>query len=168
MSDHQKRDDGFRPNEANVAYVGEGVILKGEFTIPDSLVVDGVMEGDITARSIRVGASGVVKGNIVTTEADVHGAITERLEVKQLLTIRSSGRIDGTVSYGEVLMEKGAVITGTLSSTDFRSEKKQRGEGRTEHEPSRIDKLKVVQEREHGSSRNTLPTPDLKPTGTRE
>ncbi len=131
MAQHDKPDgfkpnepDGFRPNEKNVAYIGEGVSLKGEISVPDVIVVDGIVEGDVTARAIQVGAEGSVKGNIVSTDADVHGTITEKVEVKQLLIVRSTGRIEGSVTYGEVQIERGAVIAGTFSSTDFRSEKR--------------------------------------------
>ena len=116
--------DTFRPNEKNVAYIGEGVSLKGEISVPDVIVVDGGVEGDVTARAIHVGPEGSVKGNIVSTDADIHGTITEKVEVKQLLTVRSTGRIEGSVTYGEVQIERGAVIAGTFSSTDFRSEKR--------------------------------------------
>jgi len=120
--------DTFRPNEKNVAYIGEGVSLKGEISVPDVIVVDGGVEGDVTARAIHVGAEGSVKGNIVSTDADIHGTISEKIEVKQLLTVRSTGRIEGSVTYGEVQIERGAVIAGTFSSTDFRSEKRVRPE----------------------------------------
>ena len=58
--------------EANVAYIGKGVTIKGEINAPDVIVVDGTIEGNVTARSIRVGASGVIKGNVTSEDADVH------------------------------------------------------------------------------------------------
>jgi cytoskeletal protein CcmA (bactofilin family) len=109
---------------ANCAYVGEGCVISGRIEVPDSIVIDGIVEGDLAARSIRVGPTGSVKGNIVTTEADIHGSVSQSLEVKQLLTVRSTGRINGSVLYGELLLEQGAVITGEFASTDFRSDKK--------------------------------------------
>lgn len=109
---------------SNCAYIGEGCVFSGRIEIPDSIVIDGVVEGDMVARSIKVGLSGSVKGNIVTTEIDVHGSVSQSLEVTQLLTVRSTGRIDGSVLYGQVFLEKGAVITGDFVSTDFRSEQK--------------------------------------------
>ena len=50
---------------------------------------------------------------------------TEMIEVKQLLCVRSSGRVSGNVSYGELLLEKGAVISGSFSSTNFQPDAKQ-------------------------------------------
>ena len=51
-------NDNFRLAEPNVAYIGEGVIIKGEINVPDVIVVEGAVEGDVTARSVRIGTSG--------------------------------------------------------------------------------------------------------------
>ena len=112
----------FRPDEENVAYIGAGVTLKGEISAPDLIVVDGTIEGDVSARVIQVGQGGVIRGNVSATEADVSGWISDHIEVKQLLVVRSTGRVEGKVMYGEIELEKGAVITGDLSAIeDYRA-----------------------------------------------
>ena len=82
----------FRPDQENVAYVGAGVTLKGEISVPDLIVVDGTIEGDITARVVCVGQTGVIRGNISATEADISGSITDHVEIKQLLIVRATGQ----------------------------------------------------------------------------
>ena len=109
---------GFRPDQVNVVYIGAGVTLKGEISVPDLIVVDGTVEGDVTARVVCVGQTGVIRGNIAATEADISGWITDHIEIKQLLIVRSTGRVEGRVMYGEIELEKGAVVTGDLSATD--------------------------------------------------
>ncbi|QGM98448.1 bactofilin family protein [Methylocystis parvus] len=109
---------GFRPDQENVVYIGAGVTLKGEVSVPDLIVVDGTVEGDVTARVVCVGQTGVIRGNIAATEADISGWITDHIEIKQLLIVRSTGRVEGRVMYGEIELEKGAVVTGDLSATD--------------------------------------------------
>jgi cytoskeletal protein CcmA (bactofilin family) len=106
----------FRLAEPNVAYIGAGVTIKGEISAPDVIVVDGIIEGDVTARSIRVGISGSIKGNVVANEAEVHGTLAEKVEVKQFLLVRSTGRIEGSVSCGDVQVEKGAILAGGVFS----------------------------------------------------
>jgi cytoskeletal protein CcmA (bactofilin family) len=109
---------GFRPDQENVAYIGEGVTIKGEISVPDLIVVDGVIEGNVTARVVCVGQTGVIRGNISATEADISGAVSDHVEARQLLLVRSTGRVEGRVMYGEIELEKGAVVTGDLSATD--------------------------------------------------
>jgi len=110
------------PEDAICSYIGEGCVLKGRIEVSDSIVVDGVVEGDLVARSITIGPTGRIDGHIMTAEADIRGAVTSSLEVKQLLAIRPTGRINGSVHYGELLLEKGAIINGDFVSTDFRFE----------------------------------------------
>lgn len=108
---------GFRPEQENVVYIGAGVTVKGEFSVPDLLVVDGVVEGDVTARGVVVGRSGVIRGHVTAEEADVSGSISDHVEISELLTVRSTGRVEGRVIYREMELEKGAVVTGDLSAT---------------------------------------------------
>jgi cytoskeletal protein CcmA (bactofilin family) len=109
--------------EPNVAYIGKGVTIKGEINAPDVIVVDGTIEGNVTARSIRVGASGVIKGNVTSEDADVHGSMSEKVEVKEFLLVRSTGRIEGNVSCGDVQVEKGAVLAGGVFSIHAKAAK---------------------------------------------
>ncbi|MGE5388097.1 MAG: polymer-forming cytoskeletal protein, partial [Hyphomicrobiales bacterium] len=51
---------GFRPDQENVAYIGAGVTIKGEISVPDLIVIDGTIEGNVTARVVCVGQSGVI------------------------------------------------------------------------------------------------------------
>lgn len=113
-----------RTIESNTLYIGQGVNVKGDVSVPHVVVVDGTVEGSVTARAVWVGPSGAIKGTIAAAEAEIHGTISEKIEVKQLLIIRATGRVSGDVSYGELLLEKGAIITGTFSSIDLRSDQK--------------------------------------------
>jgi len=111
--------------DANRLYIGEGVTIKGEISVPDTLVVCGVLEGDVTVGNLVVGETGTIKGRITVAEnAEISGKVYEKLEVKCLLILRSSGRVDGNVSYGLLQIEQGATIAGGLSSTDYRPEQK--------------------------------------------
>ena len=68
--------------EPNSAHIGEGVTFKGSISAPDVIVVDGIVEGDVTARSVRVGVSGSIKGTVTSIDADVHGKLCDKIEVK--------------------------------------------------------------------------------------
>jgi cytoskeletal protein CcmA (bactofilin family) len=111
--------------EPNVAYIGTGVTIKGQIHAPDVIVVDGTVEGDVTARSIRVGPTGKIKGNVTSEDADVRGSLSEKVEVKQFLLVRATGRIEGSVSCGDVQVEKGAVLAGGVFSIQSKQADKQ-------------------------------------------
>lgn len=106
----------FKLGAPNVAYIGAGVTVKGAIFVPETIVVDGVVEGDVTAPSIRIGPAGAIKGNVVSTAVEVSGILGEKAEVKELLLVRSSGRVEGHVNCGDVQVEKGAVLAGGIFS----------------------------------------------------
>lgn len=106
----------FRLGAPNVAYIGAGVTVKGAIVVPDAIIVDGVVEGDVTAPSIRIGPSGTIKGNVVSTDVEVYGTLGEKAEVKEFLLVRSSGRVEGRINCGDVEVEKGGVLAGGIFS----------------------------------------------------
>lgn len=121
MADRSQHDN-HPAVEPNALHVGQGVSIKGDISIPGIVVVDGLIEGHVSARAVWVSESGAIKGTIVATEAEIHGEISEAIEVKQLLTVHATGRVLGDVRYGELQLEKGAVISGTLACVSEKDE----------------------------------------------
>ncbi len=119
--------------DTNRLYIGEGVTIKGVIGVPDTLVVYGMLEGDASVGTLVVGETGVVRGRItVAQNAEVFGKVFESLDVKHLLILHSTGRVDGNVSYGMLQIERGACIAGEVTSTDYRPEQKP-AKGKPEH-----------------------------------
>ena len=68
--------------DANRLYIGDGVTIKGEVTVPDTLVVCGVVEGDVAVGNLIVGETGAIKGRITVAEnAEISGKVFEKLDV---------------------------------------------------------------------------------------
>ncbi len=111
--------------DQNRLYIGEGVVIKGEVAVPDTLVVCGTVEGDVSAGNLIVGETGTLKGKITVAEnAEIYGRVSEKLDVKSLLILRAPGRVEGHISYGLLQIEQGASIAGGLSSIERRPEQK--------------------------------------------
>lgn len=105
-------------NQNGCLTVGEGVKLTGTFVVPDIASISGTIEGELSAREIIVGSSGVLKGKISAEVVDVRGEIHESLHSKKSLFIRSTGKISGSVQYSEIEIEKGGDLQGTLIKTE--------------------------------------------------
>jgi cytoskeletal protein CcmA (bactofilin family) len=120
MAEHNQQS--FPTVEPDTLYVGEGVCIKGDLSVPGVVVIDGQVEGNVAARAVWVSPTGSIKGTIAATEAEIHGTISETIAVKQLLVVRASGRVSGDVRYGELQLEKGAVISGTLACMSAQEE----------------------------------------------
>jgi len=111
-----------RTPDVNKLYVGEGATIKGAIVVSDTVVVEGVLEGDISVDILIVGETGVVSGRISVAEnAEIFGTVFEKLDVKGSLILRAGGHLDGSISFGTLTIERGACITGEVSSTDYRT-----------------------------------------------
>ncbi len=111
-----------RTPQAKTLYIGEGVTIKAAVLVCDTVMVDGVLDGDISVDNLIIGKTGSVSGRIkVVRNADIAGRVCDKLDVKGLLVLRAGGRIEGSMSFGTLTMERGASITGEVSSTDYRN-----------------------------------------------
>ena len=89
------------------AFFGEGVTFKGSITGPERSVVHGTVEGDVVARDLLVGPTGTIKGNVRVDQADIQGKILQNIEARVCLSLRKTGRIEGSAVYGDIEIEKG-------------------------------------------------------------
>lgn len=141
--------------DANKLFVGEGVIIKGAVVLADTIVVDGVLEGDIKVDNLIINKTGTISGRIaVTGNAEICGQVLEKLDVKGLLVLRAGGRVNGNVSFGTLTIEQGATITGEVSSTDYRTN--QQSTYRANHQTPRIDTKKEMQPAKAASTLSPL------------
>jgi len=103
-----------RTNEAGCIVIGEGVTVSGKFVVPGRAVINGSLEGDLQADEILVGAQGKLVGNIKVRKADVFGEVHDTLLASEHLIIRSTGRVNGNASYGEIEIERGGLVQGAV------------------------------------------------------
>ena len=102
-------------NQDGCLVVGEGVTLSGNFVVPNSASISGIIDGDLTAREILVGSTGVLKGKVTGDTVDVRGEIHENVTSHKALFVRSTGKVNGTIQYNEIEIEKGGDLQGNLS-----------------------------------------------------
>lgn len=104
------------PNESHESVViGDGVVVKGTFSVPAKAVINGVIEGDVTAQEVMVGPTGRVTGRVSAQIIDVRGVLNNTTISEQSLIIRATGRVSGKVQYKEIEIEKGGQIEGALN-----------------------------------------------------
>ena len=82
-----------------------------------------VVEGNIEAklkdcRVIEVADGGIFKGSADIEQADIGGRFDGDLSVRGRLKIRGSGVISGNVRYGELEVEVGGRLVGTVEPLD--------------------------------------------------
>ncbi|BDU57489.1 hypothetical protein LMORI2_04710 [Limnohabitans sp. MORI2] len=98
----------------NSIYIGEGVVFSGTIKAPNQAVISGKFEGELDARDVLIGASGVVTGKTTAQFVDVKGELNESVTSRELLIVRATGRVNGTVTYGEIEIERGGQVKGDM------------------------------------------------------
>ena len=106
-------DKGDKGSEGAL-FIGAGVELKGDVEVPGAASVDGKFEGTLKARTLIVGQTGHVSGQISAETAEIRGVVEDHLTVKSRLVLRSTGSLSGSIAYSKIMVEEGGSITGTI------------------------------------------------------
>ena len=95
--------------------VGPNIKLKGvEITDCYTLVVEGLVEATMDSRVMQISERGAFKGSAEIDIAEIHGQFDGNLTVRQKLVIFGTGRVNGKVRYGKVVIEEGGQLTGDI------------------------------------------------------
>ena len=101
--------------EARTLIVGAGMSLSGTITSCDRLVAEGTVDAKLDGcQQVIIAQTGVFRGDVSTENADVHGRFEGELVVQKRLLVRAAGQVSGTVSYGEIEIERGGRISGQM------------------------------------------------------
>ena len=103
--------------------VGQGITLAGEITACDRLVVEGAVRVTLNkTRAIEISETGrFTEGKAAVEEADISGVYEGELTVRKRLLIRSTGRVSGTVRYGDIEIERGGRLSGAVARLESAS-----------------------------------------------
>jgi cytoskeletal protein CcmA (bactofilin family) len=97
--------------------VGREISLSGEIHACDRLVVEGSVEANLAnCHDIDIAESGLFKGSASIDEAEIRGRFEGTLTVKKRLFIRASGKVTGSVRYGQIEIECGGQISGDVQA----------------------------------------------------
>jgi cytoskeletal protein CcmA (bactofilin family) len=108
-----------RRNDADLRklIVGREISLSGEITSCDKLIVEGSVEANLqNCHDVDISESGLFKGSATIDEIEVRGRFEGNLVVRKRLFIRATGRVSGTIRYGQVEIECGGQISGDIQS----------------------------------------------------
>ena len=65
---------------------------------------------------VEIAESGLFKGSASIDDAEVRGRFEGNLVVRKRLLIRASGRVSGTIRYGQIEIECGGQISGDIQA----------------------------------------------------
>ena len=103
-------------NLSVVNMVGSGTVITGDIKSKSDIRIDGILKGSVnTEGKLVVGSSGVVEGDVVCSNADISGEIKAKITVSQLLSLKSSSKLNGDIITNKLSIEPGASFSGSCS-----------------------------------------------------
>ena len=98
--------------------------------------IDGRVNGFVRSKAkVALGPVSAVEGNITAQNADIEGDVHGKIEITELLTLKSTAVVNGDIATGKLLVEPGATFNGNCSMGSSRnlriSENGSREEART-------------------------------------
>jgi cytoskeletal protein CcmA (bactofilin family) len=96
--------------------LGRSVVLKGQLSLNEDLVIDGQFEGSLTVRDrcVTIGPEAVVKSDICAGEVVVLGTVEGNISAERRIEIRKTGRAVGDLLAPGVVIESGAYFKGKI------------------------------------------------------
>ena len=111
-SKEQKRAADEISNSSNV--IGKGTVLEGNIETFGNIRIEGKIIGNIKSKSkIALGNSSHIEGNVSAQNADIEGQVKGKLEIFEVLVLKSTAVINGDIQAGKLVVESGAVFNGT-------------------------------------------------------
>lgn len=94
----------------------EGTVIKGDIISKADFRLDGELIGNFqSAGKLVIGPSGSVTGDISCNNADIEGVFNGKIQVAELLNIKSKASIKGEVTVGKLSVEPGADFSASCT-----------------------------------------------------
>ena len=113
FSDNKKPIDNFggQPNR-----IEKNTVIKGDITSQADFRIDGKLDGNVkTSGKVVIGKDGLIKGKVECLNADIEGNFNGELFVSELLSLKSSAKIEGVVNVSKLSVEPGATFNASCS-----------------------------------------------------
>lgn len=119
-----------RPAATGVATIGPSILIKGELSGEEDLLIQGRVEGTINLRQnhLTIGQEGKVNANIHAHTVIIEGSHKGDIFGEEKVIIRKTGNVNGNVTAPRISLEDGAKFKGSMDMEVKRSESSPRGD----------------------------------------
>jgi len=91
-----------------------GTSVSGEITSDGDLRIDGTLKGSVACKGkVVIGTTGRLEGDVTCSNIDISGYMEGKVEVAELLSLKSTAEVKGDVITARLSIEPGALFTGT-------------------------------------------------------
>jgi cytoskeletal protein CcmA (bactofilin family) len=96
--------------------IGKSVVIKGELSGSEDLMIEGQVEGKIELRQniLTIGPNAKIKAQVFAKAVVVQGEIHGNVTATEKVDIRDAGSVDGDISSPRVAIADGAHFRGSI------------------------------------------------------
>ena len=114
-------DPTFRPavsatSNNHASCLGGSLVLRGELSGKDDLVIEGQIEGPINLQDhcLTIASQGQVKSDINARQVIISGSAVGKISAADRIEIRKTGHVVGDLVAGTIAIEEGAYFKGSI------------------------------------------------------
>ena len=97
-------------------HINSDTVIEGSIKAKGNLRIDGKLTGTLECQGrVVIGASGSVEGEIRCENAEIEGSIKANIVVSDLLSLKSTAKVQGDIVTKKLAIEPGASFTGSCS-----------------------------------------------------
>jgi cytoskeletal protein CcmA (bactofilin family) len=102
--------------------IAEDVEIRGDLSFARGIRVDGCVKGDIVGRAAEgqggallvLSEKGRIEGAVTCRDAVINGTVIGDLFIEHFLELQANARVTGSIRYGQLQMDVGAVVRGQV------------------------------------------------------
>ena len=85
--------------------------IVGDLSSEGEIQVDGTIDGDIRTKTLMIGETAIIKGEIVADSVHVHGTLNGQIKARSVNLFRSA-HVVGDIIHEDLAIEAGAFMEG--------------------------------------------------------
>lgn len=100
----------------SMAIIGKSIVIKGDLTGEEDLVIEGRVEGKVhlPKNRLTIGQSGNVTADVHAQSVVVIGRVAGNVSAGERLEIQATGTVEGDVRAPRLAVQEGAVMNGSI------------------------------------------------------
>lgn len=101
---------------SNITTIASGTIIDGNIKIDGDLRLEGNVKGTVMSKGkVIVGTTGKIEGDVLCQHAEISGKVNGKLQIADILFLKSNAQVDGDIKTGKLVMESGVIFNGNCT-----------------------------------------------------
>jgi cytoskeletal protein CcmA (bactofilin family) len=96
---------------SGVSVISKALKITGQLESTEDIQIEGEVDGDVRAASVKVGNNARVKGTVYGDEVELAGTVDGKIEARRVF-LTSTAHMSGDVIHQDIRIESGAYMNG--------------------------------------------------------